>query len=427
MLLILAAGVLGRFLITCWFISHSEAAWVPDSGLYWELGQNLADGSGFVRRTSDGVEYETLRTPGYPFLLACIFRLAGPGVAGVLLFQFLVTCGTVFLTFLIGRHMGSLELGVGAALLILLSPAQILLDNQILSENLFTLMMLASLWTVYRIHPRGMLFFLAFSGLMMGAAVLVRPFGIFLFVPMSVFLLLRKGRITKSGLLATAIWLTGFSLPLVCWMTRNEVRTGHTGIASVRGYNLLVFHAATIEARRSGESCDSVASRLMDEDGLNQPGKNWSWPEDDQAGQRALGIITNHPVELLKETPRSFRRLYLGETPPFYERIIGWEGTDRRGSRRFFFLAWVLMQWTVLAFCIVLSLLQVWRVPSGEGRRFHWHILSLAVYPFLLIAGTCAAHYRFRAPFEPLIAMMTAGGLMTLARVCALSRRGSPE
>src|SRR5213075_1517470 len=107
----------------------------PDSYTYLAPAQNLLRGAGFL--DAMGLS-ETLRTPGYPLLLAAF----GGRIAWAIVAQHLMNVAIAAGIYLLVAPRLGRFIAITAALLFAIDTPTILYANKILSETLFTLVLL---------------------------------------------------------------------------------------------------------------------------------------------------------------------------------------------------------------------------------------------------------------------------------------------
>ena len=165
-LVVAAAALLTKFL---YFHFTVPDYLFPDSFTYLAPARTLLAGLGFVGATGLA---ETLRTPGYPLFLAAF----GTHVMAVIIAQHLINVAIAVAVYLTaGRRLGRFA-GITAALLIAIDTPTIHYANKILSETLFTAVLLVVFVLVV---ARSLL---PVAGLLTGALVLIRPVAIAYFV-----------------------------------------------------------------------------------------------------------------------------------------------------------------------------------------------------------------------------------------------------
>ncbi len=197
-----------------------------DSESYWSLGRVIANGRPYEYGPEDA---QVFRSPGYPLLLAPIFRLAGdqPSVmwarAQSAVFGTLVVAGVWWLA----RQLFDARTGLVAAVVAAFYPGAIATSALVLSEAPFCLLMLVQfcLWTAaWKAELPGRAGLLAVGvGLAAGAATLVRPSWL-LFTPLAVLVahICARGRPLWIGVGV----LAGLAVAMMPWWIHNARLTG---------------------------------------------------------------------------------------------------------------------------------------------------------------------------------------------------------
>jgi hypothetical protein len=202
----------------------------PDSFTYLAPAGNLLHGLGFT--TGNGV-IETLRTPGYPLLLAAF----GLHVVPVIVLQHLLNVAiAVAIYVLVMRRIKSRVVALTAAILFAADTPTLHYANKILTETLFTAVLFVVFVLVLytrRLPLAGL------AGLLTGVLVLIRPVAIAYFVAVAICLALRR---VRARAIATYVALA-LVLP-IGWGLRNRHHTGVFTISSIGGMNLLTYRAA---------------------------------------------------------------------------------------------------------------------------------------------------------------------------------------
>ncbi len=220
----------------------SGVAHIPLAQLRSDLGQ-------IEQRDAHGLRPEIFRTPGYPAFIAGA-RQVGLGVWGVLVLQCVLSTAGVVLVYLIGeRLLGSHWAGLAAAAVVALHPADWLSANSVLSETLFTTVMLLGLYLSVSLRGRG-----AWAGggvgLVVGLSVLVRPITILLGPAIGLWMVATDRRWRTVGIAAV---LSACSLlPAGLWMGRNASVGFGPRISSVPSFNSLFYTSAYMHIKSNG-------------------------------------------------------------------------------------------------------------------------------------------------------------------------------
>ena len=439
-ILVLAVGL--RLALLAVGPAHDIArAYEPDSRRYVTLATNLRSFGTFGRPTedsgvvhvplarlraergeleavdSDGLYPEIFRTPGYPLFLA-LGQASGLGLCGVLVIQALLGAVNVLVVYAVGRRLfGTHRPALLAALILAVHPAAIASSASILSETLFTWMVLLGLWLVVR-RPQG-LAAAAIGGLVLGLAVLVRPIGILLGLAVAMWMIATHRR--RTSILPALCLVIASLAPATCWMARN-VRVGFGWqISSVPPINTLFYTVAYMRiAEAGGDYADDwpatvggLFDQLRDEIEPNetvftamnrlsiatiraQPGLYAM-----VTARSVVKFITDHSAGvLMARLGRSYRptglrdRLFRGDWP--------WSDVpDRAGLAAV--AAWFL--WNVL----LAALMMLGVVVLACRRRWSALLLLGGLIVYFILATQATGLERFRIPVLGVQALLVAG------------------
>src|SRR5262245_57736657 len=135
----LALGLVARFGILL-FTRHLGTP-ITDEQHYARLAENLVAGNGFAWGPN---EPTSIRPPLYPALLAGVWSVAGvDNLPAVRFVQILLALGTTGLICLLGRRVYDDTIGMVAAAAFWLYPSFIFFNVLILTETLFTFLLVA--------------------------------------------------------------------------------------------------------------------------------------------------------------------------------------------------------------------------------------------------------------------------------------------
>ena len=118
--------------------------------------------------------------PGYSLFLAAILAVTDGSTAAAMLVQHLLGLAAGLLVYLIGRRLFGPLVGLAAALLTVLDVELALYEHAVMTETLFTVLLLCALAVVLLRLPGSIWLKVAGFGLLAGAATLVRPTGLLL-------------------------------------------------------------------------------------------------------------------------------------------------------------------------------------------------------------------------------------------------------
>jgi len=358
---------------------------VLDAGTYHEAALALVRGDGYP----DAVFWQP---PGYPFFLALVYAVAGPGFLAPRLVQAVLGALTAVLTYAIGARAFGPRVGLVAGLAVAGYGTLIYYDGELLAPALgIPLMLVAVLFAVRAGAPGGRTVWLA-AGLYTGLTSLVTASALLLVPVMAIFARRRAGWVVLGAALAVA------PVTLRNWTEGRELVL----VSSNGGINLFVGNNPRYD--------DMVAMR---------PGRDW---------------------QALLRAPRQYGVVGAAAASRFFvDRVVAYARTDPLGfaalqAKKVRLLLGgdeILRNqaiYPVRADSPVLRLL-LWKIPGLAfpfGLLLPPAVLGLVVgarrAPFLavvvlVLAGGVVAFFvtaRYRAPLVPLLCVFAAEGLRWL-------------
>jgi hypothetical protein len=373
-----------------------------------------------------GLQPEILRTPGYPALLAALHWTSRP-LHALLILQCLLSGAMVLLVFDLSLQLTqSPRVATLAALILALSPGDIVAACSVLTETAFAFLFLLSVWLAVRWRPR----FVAggMGGFLLGIATLVRPVGMLLAPALSMWML-ATNRSWKSLAAAAIVSLASF-VPVGLWMVRNHAVGYGYQLSCVGPFNNYFKNLAYMRMLRAGQDYErdwpAVADQLFVELRANlHPGEDSfhamnrlfraQLQRDPMAyatvhADSAIRLFTDHSVMALFAKfglvyqPAGLRAAILGGG------AFHWP-TGVNGLGLALGLAW-------FAFNSLIALLMVLGLLILLLRRRHAASLLLAglILYFVLVTQIHGAE-RLRVPFM---------GIQAIAAAAVLAPRRSP-
>lgn len=190
--------------------------------LYDQIAKSLDQGYGY--RVEPNMGETMLREPGYPLLVAAVFKVAGYGNQGPrLLCILLAFAAALTLLRLAGKVTGDKTVALTAALLFLLYPGTLIAEARAGNEMPCILGMLLFMLLLYLAEKEGRLVLYAVAGLLLGITALVR--GEVLLFPLFLlpyFLITSKGwGGRRRALLCMAVLGAGTVTAVSPWIVRN--------------------------------------------------------------------------------------------------------------------------------------------------------------------------------------------------------------
>jgi len=378
-----------------YFALASSDYFFPDSFTYLAPARSLIRGLGF---TNAGL-IETLRTPGYPLLLAGF----GLRIVPMIVFQHLLNVAIAVAIYLfVMRRLGDRFVAIIAAILFAIDTPTLHYANKILTETLFTaLLFIVFALVVYaRKLPR--------AGVLTGVLVLIRPVAIAYFAAAALCLLLRRVRLRTIAIYAALALL----LP-VGWGLRNLHHTGVFTISSIGGINMLTYRAAgALAIEDDGDFDADLADEMkgLQENADDEIQTKLHIPDaedlPDAVRSKYYSAIGRR---VLLQHPRAAALLTLrGLLVNIFD--SRWEGLEIVSALPTDIVRRGLDAYTAALFVFaVIGAAALWK----RDRDLAVMIIATVVY-FLLISAGGEAESRFRVPVMPQYVIAAAVGLSYL-------------
>jgi hypothetical protein len=383
------------------FTFRSPVLVTKDSLEYVQPGFGLVFGQGF--------ELAQRRTPVYPAFIAGIMALSGQDLSAIVFFQHLIGVATAAMVFAIGLLTAGPAIATVAGLLFALSSPQLIYEHYVITEPVFTFVLVASVLTMIVAVKRDRWQWYALAGLLIGVAALTRPVAQVLIplVPAYLWLVFRSWRRAAVGTLV--IWGVT-ALMLLPWTLRNQreygtAETTSTGrfliSRSVKHERNFVFYVDN-EPVRPEESPSRRRARQIAQDVTDKrpaPGQVYQRVRDELALTEAqtdallrdiaLEAIRKDPALYLEGTVEMLGELWLGAKK---DEQLSWHLEEHDQPR-------VANQWGPLATMLKAPTPAEQReIPTAERLsqifRPTWVMRPLAVLFLVGAAASLSARWR---------------------------------
>jgi hypothetical protein len=405
---VLMAGLIVRLAIF-WHTSSLPPR-IADELQYTQLAQSLAAGRGFA--WSNGA-LTSLRPPLYPAMVAAIWRIAGrPSLQAVRGVQIGLSLVTAILVFALGQRLFSTRVGAIAAGITWLYPDLIFLDSLLLTETLFTLLLVTFVVLTVTLVQRPRIPLALAAGAALGLAALTRsvlwPMP---FVLCPALILTLDGSWSRRIIVSGAV-LAGFATAVVPWAVRNSRLQGVVTIVdTMGGMNLRMGNYEYTPEDRMWDAVSVTGDRnwvhaLAEEQAAGtMPATVTEGMKDKWAQKKAIEYMRAHPGITLRRSVIKFADFWGLErsfiagvqqglyTPPTWLAVI----------------ASVLMVVAYVAVAVV-GVLGLWLTPPV------WREHLLLVLPIALLTGIHTivfGHARYHLPLIPLLGLYGAAMLDT--------------
>lgn len=368
-------------------------------------GRFIEEGKWFWTTTPTGVPHEGMwKTPVYPAFVGVMYKLLGTDYDRVFLVQAAIGMVTIALTWLLARKLFGARVAWAAAAVVALLPFAWQFEVRLYAESLVTPLTLLLLLLVLDEAPTWRR--VIGVGALCGLIILTRPSALYLVPMIAVAFLVTAG--VRRGLVLSAAATVTAALVILPWTIRNHEVSGAWVPLSTQS---------------------AAPYGVFNDDSANDEEYPWAWRifnERDRPileNARELGEVEfadrlrENTVEYIKDNPSSVPKAFF------------WNGITRL--------------WDVRRPRHVLDEAESTGRPrwfAGIALGAYWIALPLALaglvllrrrpallLPLLAMAASASVIYtadgltRYRAPFDPVIAILACFAVLTL-----LERRRAP-
>ncbi|MCK4545912.1 MAG: glycosyltransferase family 39 protein [Candidatus Eisenbacteria sp.] len=397
-ILLLAILVLGAGLRLTFALQHTDIDIAFDQKFYYRQAVALA-GQGTLP------EDYVVRPPVYVGFLSAVVRLFGPSVNAIRITQALLSILGLWACFLLARRLLGSKLALVCTGILAIYPASIIGPWLILTEFIFTPLLLLAIWAVARaLNEPGERKWILVSAVFWGLAALTRAVaaGYFALVLIVFLILSRRIRIPRKTVLLAGVT---FLLVISPWTIRNYARYGgFMLIDNTAAFNLWLTNTPDIPIREFSRDY-------------------WQKIENPVQRQRegmreGLKSIRSDPAYYTKHCGRRFSKFW--SASGLYPTIDVRKQMSPRGvglCRRILAKTSAPMFWVVL-------------VPALAGaafslRRGRYLILSGFIAYLTVAHSLLVANARHRSPLTPLLIILAVYGACEFVRRIWASGRSS--
>jgi len=404
LLIILSVSLILRFCFVFLYPGSVE----KDAAQYDAIGWNLVQGEGFS--IEPGVP-TVLRGPTYPAFLAFIYSIFGHSYLAVFIVQALLSTLTCFMIYLFGKAIVNQKVGLLAALVTGIYPANVLTVPWIMIETLFTFLLVITIMILTKaVENKKSLSYLS-VGAMLGLLSLCKPtvllYPVFLLI---IIWMLYENRV--QCLRHFIVMLVAFLLVLAPWLIRNQIVSHNFVPMTTNGGRVLwggnyplvdgsnwwpVTDMERLEKMRMEGK--EVGRRLLEERQITDPIEI-----DEMFRREAIKNILKNPLGFLK--------LCLSKVGIFW--LSPLEGTYIiRAKSKVLSLVWNLGKYLI----VMLAIIGIIKTTK-DWKRF-LPIFSVLIY-FTVVHALIHSIRRYSYPLLPIASIFVAIGFshaMTLLKL----------
>jgi 4-amino-4-deoxy-L-arabinose transferase-like glycosyltransferase len=407
----LAGILLAASAVRLAWIAVSEWQPLPDDDAfrYHWFAENLAAGHGFIHLNSEPTAFWP---PGYPLLLAALYKLFGVNALWGQLMNVALAVGVVGLTYVLARYTLTESAGLVAAGIVALFPSLVLFTAVTVSETTFTFLALLALSILMleqnRKRPHPLLLVLA--GLITGYTALTRGQAVFLPVVAVPFWYLASRNLRTTAFRFAVVTVITL-LTVVPWTVRNALQmNAFVPVSTNAGVDLWIGHHDGASGK--GQFADELVYGRPDLEPV--AGEVWA---NDEGFRRATEFALQEPLQEIRLPVLKLFYLYQND-----EEGLRWN--DGHGEQPWMgHTLWMRLRavsngyyYVVMAFGLLGGALLQLRLHKPQVLL----IVSLILY-WTAVHLVFFGDPRFHAPVMPLVAICAAAALTWL-----WDRPGSP-
>ncbi len=217
-----------------------------DSPGYMLLAQNLVEHGIMSFDGSAPYHATNFRTPIYPLFLALIYFIFHSFVPAIF-FGALISAFAAPLVYLIAKQVFEEKTAFIAGILTAIEPMGLFLGVSILTEGIFTQILLLSVYFFVKYLKGDKVAYLYSSGALLSLATLTRPI-MFYFWPLAIPFIIYKSKNLEwhMALKNTIVFIAIFFAVLSPWLIRNKITVNSWQISGLQGFIFYVDHYGAV-------------------------------------------------------------------------------------------------------------------------------------------------------------------------------------
>jgi len=406
-------------------ILNPDGFYMYDSYGYWQIAFNVKEYGIFSQSYDLPIEPDYYRTPLYPLfiLLAESIQIE---TYPIIILQIILGVATCYYTYKLAKLITKNKFIASiAALFIAVDVPSIVMNNIVMTETLFSFLLILSVYTFVSYLKNNSIKLLALTALFCGLTILCRPIAFFIPLFFSMFLLyfFRKEKlksISKIGILLLISVLT-----ISPWLIRNKNTFNHYFMSVIREHDMQNYQAAAIYGELNNKSLPESQSILrwktfkaFEGDANKQPYEYARFIEDD-----AMQIAFANPGILLKHHAIQFAHFFLKPCRAYIDiQLEHWGRGYNTIPKNYPILKYLFehnskLTISVVFFQLFILLVMYLSIVFGfiyfkqEKNMLYFFVIGLLVFCFANLTLPYVTESRFRMPVVPYLAIISAAGI----------------
>lgn len=368
---------------------------------YYELAQNILAGNGFSWSTEAPYIPNSMRTPGYIYVLA--FLISVMGVTGAAIIQLVAASLIPVLGMYITQSItNSKKTGILTGIILTIDPTLAFLSFQFYTDTLFLLLFLFWLILTFNYAQNQNMKTLILSALLLGLAILVRPVVQYLPILIVICIIWQFGKSRlQQAIIHAVIYLLTIGIVLTPWIVRNINTFDRIGLSAQSTFVLYTNLAPAVLS--VANKTDFLAERDAFLTTTEYKGDAITLTNAGEYKKKALGVIKENPQATAYVVSKSLFTFFTNDGFYTFLKRIG-----QAPANFFIFLVTMRIIWI---FITLLALVGAFRYIINQ--RTPWALFTVTLIAYFALTSTIAAfgtNPRYRLPVDPIIIALASIG-----------------
>ncbi len=278
------------FLLRALFVLTTPLPEFEDASTYSWPAWNLIHGNGYSQDKEPPYLPTARRGPTYPLFLAGIYLLFGRDYLVVRLAQAFIGAVTCILVYMMAKRVFDQKIAITSAILTAILPSLISYTNHIVTEVLFTFLLVLLGYILIRAFASHRISMYAIAGIILGVTVLCRPY--MLFFPLMIFaVLVYLYQPRKKALKYFSVFLIAYMITIAPWTVRNYLVFQRL-VPITTGSGMILY------ARSSSEHFQEFKKQVKESEDPTGFGRDVK--HDQEFMEKGIKKIFQDPVFLMK-------------------------------------------------------------------------------------------------------------------------------
>ena len=364
-----------------------------DDGFY-ELAENVLAGNGFSWSAEAPYQPNSMRTPGYVFVLAGL--IAAFGVTGAAVVQLILATAIPILGMYIARFITNSSLfGIITGFILALDSMLAQLSFQFYTETVFLIVFLSWLLVTFHYFKRLTLSLLIFSAFLFGGAVLIKASVQYLpFILFPCIMWAHGIKNWKRSVMHISLFILIVGTVVSPWIVRNLQTFDTVGFSTQSTFVLYTNFAPAVKTIAENHDFITFRNSFLTPEEFRGDAITFANQADYKA--RAVAIIIEHPVATAYIMAKSVFTFFTSDG--FYSLLTK---VNQNPNDYFIFLVLMRLFWIAMTFAAFIGAgIYLWKHRSPTA------VLIVGLVAYLALVSTVAAfgtNPRYRLPVDPII------------------------